>query len=43
MSADSNVAGVGAGSTKENHLINFMKENATLIALIVLVTAQPGR
>jgi D-xylose transport system permease protein len=37
MSADSNVAGVGAGSTKENHLINFMKENATLIALIVLV------
>jgi D-xylose transport system permease protein len=37
MSADSNVAGGGAGSTKENHLINFMKDNATLIALIVLV------
>jgi D-xylose transport system permease protein len=37
MSSDSNVAGVGAGSAKENHLINFMKNNATLIALIVLV------
>ena len=39
MSVDSNVAGVGVGADgpKENHLINFMKDNATLIALIILV------
>jgi len=37
MSADSNVAGVGLASAKENHLLNFIKDNATLIALIVLV------
>jgi D-xylose transport system permease protein len=37
MSVDSNVAGVGMGSTNANHLINFIKDNATLIALIVLV------
>lgn len=37
MSADSNVAGVGSGSTKENQFLSFIKDNATLIALIVLV------
>lgn len=37
MSANSNVAGVGPAGPKENHLINFIKNNATLIALIVLV------
>jgi D-xylose transport system permease protein len=37
MSVDSNVAGVGTGSTADNHLINFIKDNASLIALIVLV------
>lgn len=37
MSADSNVAGAGSGSTKENQFISFIKDNATLIALIVLV------
>ncbi len=37
MSADSNVAGAGPGVTSENHLLNFIKDNATLIALIVLV------
>lgn len=37
MSADSNVAGAGSGSTKENQFLSFIKDNATLIALIVLV------
>jgi D-xylose transport system permease protein len=37
MSVDSNVASMGAGSAKENHLLNFIKNNASLIALIVLV------
>ena len=37
MSADSNVAGAGTGMATENHLLSFIKENATLIALIVLV------
>lgn len=37
MSADSNVAGVSASKPTENHLLNFIKDNATLIALIVLV------
>ncbi len=37
MTVDSNVAGVGLGISKENHLLNFVKNNASLIALIVLV------
>lgn len=37
MSADSNVGSIGAGGAKENHLLSFIKDNATLIALIVLV------
>lgn len=37
MSADSNVAGAGTSVATENHLLNFIKENATLIALIALV------
>jgi D-xylose transport system permease protein len=37
MSVDSNIGSVGSASAKENHLVNFIKDNATLIALIVLV------
>ena len=37
MSADSNIASPGAAGLQTNHLISFIKENATLIALLVLV------
>jgi D-xylose transport system permease protein len=37
MSANSKAEGVATGGASENHLLNFIKANATLIALIVLV------